>query len=342
MTRQIAANEPAPPSAELTGPKSALRRVRALLQGFPEIRPIIVLVVFVMVVAAFYPRFLSVASIANITQQASFFGIIALGMVFMLALGEIDLSVAGNYAFTAVVAALLASGGLNVWIAAAIAVAVGAALGAVNAMISNVLRVPIIVISLGTLTAYRGLALIFADGSTVSMPNPTSPFFTVLGGFLGGISIVTYLFVLLAIVLSFVFTRSSFGFATRAVGSNPHAARISGYPIARIKVMVAALVGALCGVAGALSFAFFGAVDPSLGGGYELLVIAAAVIGGTGLSGGRGSVIGALIGALIVSVINASLISFGVSINYAGFVTGLVIIGAVALDSIFRQRGARL
>jgi ribose transport system permease protein len=96
----------------------------------------------------------------------------------------------------------------------------------------------------------------------------------------------------------------------------------------------------LCGVSGVLSFAFFQASDPAVGTGYELLVVAAAVIGGTALTGGRGTVFGAMLGALIVSVINGALTVFGVSVNYAGFVTGLVIIGAVALDSLLRRKGS--
>jgi ribose transport system permease protein len=132
----------------------------------------------------------------------------------------------------------------------------------------------------------------------------------------------------------------AFGFAVRAIGSNAHAARLSGYPIGRIKVQVSALLGALCGVSGVLSFAFFQASDPAVGTGYELLVVAAAVIGGTALTGGRGTVFGAMLGALIVSVINGALTVFGVSVNYAGFVTGLVIIGAVALDSLLRRKGS--
>jgi ribose transport system permease protein len=139
-------------------------------------------------------------------------------------------------------------------------------------------------------------------------------------------------------VLSFVYKRTAFGFAVRAVGSNPHAAKLSGFPIGRITLQVGGLVGMLCGISGVLSFAFFQASDPAVGTGYELLVVAAAVIGGTALSGGRGTVLGALLGALIVSVINGAMTSFGVSVNYASFVTGIVIVGAVAMDSLLRRK----
>jgi ribose transport system permease protein len=321
-------------SAGSGGTRSVLRRIGAI----EELGVFAVLAVIVIVVTVFHPQFLSIASIANITQQASFYGLIALGMVFLLSMGELDLSVGGNFAFCSVTAALLAEAGVNLWVAGALAVVVGALLGMLNALVSNALRVPIIIISLGTLAAYRGATLIISGAGSVTGGDPESSFFTILGGSIGGIPALTIVFVIAAIVLSFVYKRTAFGFAVRAVGSNPHAAKLSGFPIGRIKLQVGGLVGMLCGISGVLSFAFFQASDPAVGTGYELLVVAAAVIGGTALSGGRGTVLGALLGALIVSVINGAMTSFGVSVNYASFVTGIVIVGAVAMDSLLRRK----
>lgn len=316
------------------GVRSVLRRVG----GFEELGVLSVLALMVIVVTVFHPAFLSIASIANITQQASFYGIIALGMVFLLSMGELDLSVGGNFAFCSMTTALLAHAGLNLWLCGLLAIAVGAVLGMLNAVVSTALRVPMIIISLGTLAAYRGATLIISKAESVTGGDPNSSFFAILGGSIHGIPALTVVFVIAAVVLIFVYKKTTFGFAVRAVGSNPHAARLSGYPIGRIRVQVGALVGALCGVSGMLAFAFFQASDPAVGTGYELLVVAAAVIGGTALSGGRGTVLGALLGALIVSVINGALTSFGVSVNYAGFVTGIVIVGAVAMDALLRRR----
>ena len=328
--------DPAVPgeSAVSSSGQSVLRRIGAI----EELGVFAVLAVIVIVVTVFHPQFLSIASIANITQQASFYGLIALGMVFLLSMGELDLSVGGNFAFCSVTAALLAEAGVNLWVAGALAVVVGALLGMLNALVSNALRVPIIIISLGTLAAYRGATLIISGAGSVTGGDPDSSFFTILGGSIGGIPALTIVFVIAAIVLSFVYKRTAFGFAVRAVGSNPHAAKLSGFPIGRIKLQVGGLVGMLCGISGVLSFAFFQASDPAVGTGYELLVVAAAVIGGTALSGGRGTVLGALLGALIVSVINGAMTSFGVSVNYASFVTGIVIVGAVAMDSLLRRK----
>lgn len=323
-----------PPHPHHQSPRSVWARIRSV----DELRVLAVLAVLVTAVTVVNPRFVSIPSVANITQQASVFGIIALGMVFLLSMGELDLSVGGNYALCAMSMALLAQAGVNLWLAALIAILVGAALGALNALLSNALRVSIIVISLGTLAAYRGGTLVVSGAGSVTGGEPDALFFTLLGGSIRGIPALTVAFLILTVILAFVYTKTSFGFAVRAVGSNAHAARLSGYPINRIRVQVAGLVGVLCGISGVLTFAFFGAADPAVGTGYELLVIAAAVIGGTALSGGQGTVVGAAIGALIVSVINGALISFGVSVNYAGFVTGVVIVGAVALDSLLKRR----
>ncbi|MFT4229855.1 MAG: ABC transporter permease [Microbacterium sp.] len=321
-------------------PEPGRARRRNPLRGIAdELRTLAVLAALVIVVTAFHPQFLSIASIANITQQASFYGLLALGMVYLLSMGELDLSVGGNFALSAMVIAILVHGGVSPWLAALAGVALGAVLGGVNGVLSNALRVPIIVISLGTLAAYRGLALILSEGGSVgAAQNPDDPFFTILGGSINGIPALSIALLILTVVLTFVYRKTSFGFAIRAIGSNAQAARLSGYPINRIRIQAALLLGALCGLSGALSVAFFRASDPAVGTGYELLVVAAAVIGGTTLSGGRGSVVGAALGALIVSVINGALTAFGVSANFAGFFTGVVIVGAVALDALLKRR----
>jgi ribose transport system permease protein len=336
--------KPRPPVLEIqpetAGSTAKAGQVRGFLRSFEELRVLGVLAFIVILVSAFHPQFLYIGSIANITQQAAFFGIIALGMVFLMSMGELDLSVGGNFAFCAMVTALLARAGMDLWLAGALAILAGALLGALNAVLANVLSVPMIVVSLGTLAAYRGLTLIVSGAQSVTGGEPDAAFFAVLGGSFFGIPSLAVAMVLLAIALTVLYKKMAFGFAVRAIGSNAHAARLSGYPIGRIKVQVSALLGALCGVSGVLSFAFFQASDPAVGTGYELLVVAAAVIGGTALTGGRGTVFGAMLGALIVSVINGALTVFGVSVNYAGFVTGLVIIGAVALDSLLRRKGS--
>lgn len=308
------------------------------LSRFDELGVLAVLVVLVGVIALFHPQFLSMASISNMTQQAAFYGLIAIGLVFVLSMGELDLSVAGNFAFSAMMAAIMARAGWNLWLAALVVILIGSFLGWLNAALASLFRVSMIIVTLGTFSAYRGLTLVVSGAESVSGGDPSSPFFTVLGGTFFGFPVLSVAFLIMTIVLWFVYRKTSFGFAVRAVGSNSQAARLSGFPITLIRMQAAALLGALCGLSGVLSFAFFGATDPAIGTGYELLAIAAAVIGGTALSGGKGSVIGAALGALIVSGINGALTVFGVSINYAGLVTGVVIVAAIGIDSLVKRR----
>jgi ribose transport system permease protein len=319
-----------------TPPKNK-SRLRAI-GGIEELGILLALVVMVVVVSLFHPDFVGIISISDLLQQAAYYGIIALGMVFMLSMGEIDLSVGGNMGVSAMCCALLVRGGLNPWISMLLALGVGIGLGIFNAIIANIFRLPLIIITLGTLSMYQGLELVISNGQTVTGGDTSGTFFTWLGGNVDKIPVAAVALVVLAILVTVLYRKSAFAFSVRAIGSNPSAARLSGYPIGRIRLYVAGLVGLLCAISGILSYAFFTSVDPSLGNGLELQVIAAAIIGGTALSGGRGTVPGALLGALIISVISGALTEFGVSINWADFVTGAVIIAAVSLDASVKRR----
>jgi ribose transport system permease protein len=299
---------------------------------------ILVLVALVVVVGARHSRFVSVKSLTSLSQQAAFYGIIALGMVFLLAMREIDISVGGNYAVCTVVIAVLARDGMNPWIAAVLGVILGTLLGGINGVLANFFKLPVIIISLGTFTAYGGIALVVSKSSPISGQPTENSFYRWLGTNYLRVPALVWLFIVACIVLTVVFRSTRFGFAVRAVGSNEEAARLTGYPIGRIRLQVTMLVGALCGISGAFTLAYFGAADPGVGNGFEISVIAAAIIGGTGLAGGAGTVPGALFGALIISTIAGGLTQFGVSADWSDFVTGAVIVGAVGFDAIVRRR----
>lgn len=314
--------------------RSPLRRIMRV----QETGVILVLAAVVVIVAVPHPRFVGVQSLTNLGQQSAFFGTIALGMVFLLAMREIDISVGGNYAVCTVVTAVIVRDGLNPWIAALIGIALGVVLGAINGILANLFRLPIIIISLGTLTAYLGTALVVTNSSPIGGQPTDSSFYESLGRNYFRVPAIIWLFVGLCVVLTVVFRSTRFGFAIRAVGSNEEAARLTGYAINRLRLTVTMIVGGLCGLSGVFTLAYFGAADPGVGTGYELSVIAAAIIGGTGLAGGSGSVPGALFGALIISSISGGLTQFGVPANWGSLATGIVIVGAVGFDAIVRRR----
>jgi ribose transport system permease protein len=314
--------------------RGTLRRVL----GYNELGVALALALMVTVIGSFHPRFLQVFSLANVGQQASFYGFMALAMVFLLAMGELDLSVGGMYVLATLLGAIFVRDGLEPWIGGALCIVIGAGLGAINGLLANSLRIPVIIVTLGTLSAYRGLGLIVSHSGSVGGQPLHASFYRVVGGSYLKVPASVWMFVFATIVLSVLFAKTRYGFAVRAIGANREAARLSGYPVGRIRLLTTTLVGALAGLSAAMTLAFFGAADPNLGIGYELQVIAAAIIGGTAVTGGSGSVPGAFMGALIISVIGAGLIQFGVSSEWSVFVTGLIIVGAVSFDALVRRR----
>lgn len=319
----------------------AMRLATGLLQS-SEIGILLVLVILIALVSTVQPNFASVDSLANFGARASYFGIIALGVVFQLSMGEIDLSTASIYGLTINLAAILmVNFGINPWLAAMAGLVTGVALGAFNGVLATVLKVPAIIVTLGTLSVFKGITLVMAGGGFIYGLPREHPFFTIFGAAPLGIPMVMWAFGLLTVFLTVVYTRTRFGFMVRSIGSNPRAAELSGIPIARVRIMTLALTGGLCAISGMLTLAFFSTADPNLGTGYELLAITAAIIGGTALTGGRGTVVGAALGALLIAVISSGIVQFGITANWSVFVTGVMIIAAVALDAAIRRRNGR-
>ena len=322
--------------------RSAWRRPGTILDRFYDLPLILVFVALVGTITAFHPEYLNSYSLTNIGTEAAYFGTMALGMVFLLSMREIDLSVGSIFGLTIVVVAHLVETGMRPWAAAAIGLLVGPVLGAVNGMVANALRIQTIIVTLGTLSVYRAFALIVSNDMVLEHNLPTQDsYFQLLGGKLFSVPISIWMFGVLAVILHVVYRYTRFGFNVRAVGSNAEAARLAGISIPTVRLTALALQGLLCSIAGVVAFAYLEAGDPVTGTGFELSVIAAAIIGGTALSGGQGSVIGAVIGALIISTITTGLIQFGVTQDWALFATGAAVIAAVALDAFLKRRRLR-
>ena len=312
------------------------------ITGSKELGILLVLIGMVAFIGVFNPGFLSVDSLSNAAQRAAWYGIMALGIVFLLSMGEIDLSIGALYAVCINAAAIMMSEwGWDPWLGALAGVTIGLLLGAFNGVLSNFLGLPAIIITLGTLSLFRGLALIVSGGRFVYGIPREHAFFEIFGSAPLGVPMVIWVFALLTVILSVVYRATRYGYVVRAIGSNARAARLSGIPIPRMRLITLTLMGGLCGISAMLTLAFFSTADPNLGTGYELQAIAAAIIGGTALSGGRGTVVGAAIGAVVIAVIGSGITRFGVSANYSTFVTGAMILLAVGVDALIRRRQAR-
>lgn len=283
-------------------------------------------------------RFMSWQNLSIVAQQASINTVLAAGMTFVILTGGIDLSVGSILAAAAMVAVIASK--IPDWglIGIPAALAMGLALGLVNGALIAFLRLPPFIVTLGSLTAVRGLARLLGDDKTVF--NPQLPFAFIGNGSLFGIPWLVIIAFAVVLVSWIVLRRTVLGVHIYAVGGNPDAARLSGIKVWSVLLFVYGVSGLLAGLGGAMSAArLYAANGLQLGQSYELDAIAAVILGGTSFVGGIGSIWGTLIGALMIAVLSNGLILVGVSDIWQFIIKGFVIIGAVALDR-YRLKGS--
>ena len=295
----------------------------------------ILLLVLIIVVSVLNTNFLSAQNIKNIFQQVSINGILAVGMTFVILTGGIDLSVGSLLGFSGVIAASLVSGGGNPLLAVLAGIAAGLVFGVVNGVLVSYAKIVPFIVTLGMLSIARGFTNVYTHGSPIIKLNKA---FTALGqsSFLG-IGLPVWIFVCMLLVGYVLLHTTKLGRYTLAVGGNESAAKTSGINTAKIKMFAYTFTGFCCGLAGILMTAKTNAGAPNAGTGYELDAIAAAIIGGTSPSGGKGSIFGTLLGVLIFGIIQNALDILNVSSYIQQVIKGLIIIGAVWADKANRR-----
>ena len=313
---------------------------------FPEETSVIfALLLLVAIVGSLRPTFLKPENLLNLAASYSISALLAGCIVYLLSMGEIDLSFGWILNLSAVIAGVSMIAGVPVWIAIIIGIIAGGVMGAINGVLTVFMRLPLIIVTLGTASVYQGISLITnKSGSVVPTDEKitTNIFFRALGGDIETPIPIILIFVVLAfVVLHLMLHKTRFGYRILAIGSNPEAARLAGIPIKQTKILVCALMGFVSGIGGVLFLGFRGAVDPTTGANLLLPVVAAAIIGGTALSGGAGTVWGSLYGALIVGVIGVGVVFLCIDAVWSTLVTGLVIIFAIGVDQIVRVRKNR-
>jgi ribose transport system permease protein len=285
--------------------------------------------------------FLTSLNLLNVGRQISLLGIMAVGMTFVLIAGEVDLSIGSTYAFSGLAAGMLIISGWDLLPALAAGTATGVAIGIINGVLSTYGRLPSLIATLGMLSMVRGAALILTNGQpvTVNLKNGAQPevlaSFTAMGqGYLFGIvPMQLVFFILIAAIAWFVLSYTNFGFRIFAVGGSAKAARVSGIRVNAVKIWAFVLMGALAAFAGILSMAFLPSGQAGRTGlGLELDVIAATIVGGSSLSGGEGTILGTILGVLIIGVMRNGLVLMGVSPFVQELMIGLVIVVAVGID----------
>lgn len=304
----------------------------------------------IIVFALLQPNFLHPLNIMNVLRQVSISGLIAIGMTFVILTAGIDLSVGSLVALAGLVGAYVSKGGLDnrfaigaeeaagnpVILAALAAIAVGIAGGALQGAAITRLKVPPFVVTLGGLSIFRGAALLFSGGGPIS---GFTPDFTWWGqGRIFSIPVPVIIFFTAAIVAHIVLKHTRFGLHIYAVGGNTAASDLNGVATRRVTLLAYVIVGFFCGLASFLLSARLNSAEAVAGIGLELDVIAAVVIGGTSLFGGIGSILGTVVGALLIGVLRNGLVLMGVSSFVQQIVIGLILIAAVAFDQYAASR----
>lgn len=277
------------------------------------------------------PAFLRVRNIVNVVRQISIIGIVAMGVTMVIITNGIDLSSGSVIALVSVIVATFVQPGENLFFAILLGLSIGALAGCINGTISAKGKIPPFISTLGMMTVARGLALLLSDGRPIGN---LSDSFTFIGkGSIAGLPIPIIIFILVGIISHFLLSSTKLGNYTYAIGGNEQAARICGINVDRYKILIFTYAGLLSALAGIILTARITAGQPSMGVGLELDAIASAVIGGTSLSGGIGTIGGTIVGALIIGVLNNGLDLLGVSSYYQQILKGVIIVAAVLLDS---------
>ncbi len=321
-----------------------------------EGRALIALLVIVVVFSLLSPNFLSPDNLIIMTRHVAMNAILAIGMLMVILNGGIDLSVGSSVGLSGVVAGYLLQGAAvpgtdlvaypPVWAVIVISLAVGGLVGYTNGILVSRLNVAPFIATLGMLYVARGLALLITNGETFTQLRGeeelgNTGFLTVLASEPLGIPMPVWLMVVFAAAFSLILNRSAFGRWLYASGSNERAAELSGVPVKRVKIVIYVMSGLCAGTVGMLLAADLPAATPRGGELFELNAIAAVVIGGAALSGGRGTVRGTVIGAFVIGFLVDGLVLVGVSVFWQQVIKGAVIILAVAVDQLQQRAQQR-
>jgi simple sugar transport system permease protein len=324
-----------------------LPEIRHRLSYFPEAVAVIsfgALFLFFLIAA---PHFLTALSIGNILTFGSITGVVTIGVAMLMISGEFDLSVGSNFALASYVLALCLIAGWPVWLGILLAIVVSTALGLLNGLIVTKAKIPSFIATLGTLLAYRGIVRAVGHGNFATYKGPPIPIFSILNGdfvlldklFNAQDAFRTSLiwFILIAILFTFILMRTKYGNWVFAAGGGPEAANAQGVPVDRVKIINFTLVGFLVALASIMQFSYRLSVDPLRGDGMELIVVAASVIGGARLTGGYGTIFGAIVGTLLLQMLDQGLVLMHIPIEIFQASAGLIIIISVIINAFISK-----
>lgn len=318
----------APGERNLSAPRFAILKKK-------EFSVFVALVILCAIISALSPYFLRMNNLFNVLRQFSIIGILAVGQAFIIITGGIDLSVGSIVGLMGVLTAIYSNAGIPPALVFLASLATGTAVGGVSGLLVTGLGINPFIVTLGMMSIARGSALLLTGGLPIS--NETA--ITWLGGgYVGPVPVPVIIMFLVAAAGQVFASKTLPGRNVYAVGDNERAARLSGIRVERVKATVFMIMGALCALSGIILSGTLNSAEPTAGSGYELDVIAAVVIGGASLSGGEGSIVGVIIGAALMGVLRNGFVLLGISAYWQIVSIGVVIIAAVAIDSVKSRR----
>ncbi len=311
-------------------------RTNSRLQKFIQVRELPLLAFIILLIIFFsitIKGFLTVQNFAMISRQITTVGIVSIGMTLVLVTGGIDLSVGAILSFAINIGGLLIIRGLPIAVTYPFILLLGAIMGTINGLLIVWLKVPAIIVTLGTMNIFRGAIMIITRGKY--MTQIPDGYLWIGSGYTPFI-----IFVILLVVFEFALRRTRFGRNIVAIGSNEQSAIYSGVPVSRFKVLVYLFSGIFSALAGIIFIGRSGFIQPQAGIGYEMNSIAAVVIGGTSIYGGSGTIIGTFLGSFLMGLILAGITMLAVNAYWQGVINGLLIILAISFDTL-RQMGRK-
>lgn len=308
--------------------KQFLMHILLLLDKY---RVLIIFLVLILVASQLSDAFFTISNLLNVFRQVSIVAIISVGMTLVILTSGIDLSVGSIMAFTGAVAAGVITAGIGLPIAILICLALGLLMGIVNGLIVSKGSVPAFIATLAVMVIARGMTLVYTQGTPIVISNPGFRF--IGGGDVIGVPFPIILMFIIFIIMYLVLKHTTFGRYIYAIGGNEEAARLAGISVNRVKIAVYGLAGLFSSISGLIYTSRLMSAQPNAGMGLELDAIAAVIIGGTRLTGGKGGVTGTIIGALIMGVLDNILNLMNVSPFYQDISKGIVILVAVLVDS---------
>ena len=329
MTAISSKKEPQP------GPSRTAEWIKACLR-IRELNVLSVLLLVGLLISLFSPYFLTTNNLMGVFRSFSLIALMSIGMMLVIITGGIDLSVGSVMGLSSLVTALAFQHGFNAFAAIGAGLAVGIVVGAFNGLMITWIQLPPFIATLGTLSIGRGLMYIITKGVPVT-PDVSDSFTFIGQGYIGFVPFPVVILLAMTAIFSIVMRQTRFGRHVYATGGNEIAARLSGVRTARVKFTVYMLSGLIASMAGVIAFSRFVSAEPASGFGAELDVIAAAAIGGASLSGGAGSVEGAIIGAALAGIITNGVVLLNIDTYAQQAITGCVILIAVSID-IWRVR----